>query len=580
MRQLTALAWKEWHETRAFLWIALGVFVGLPICGGLEALYQVPGRRFEIIAFPWVTMLGSVLAVFVAVGASCRDFNGRLEDFWRSRPVGVARWLLMKYVVGLAVVQVACLIPMILEMLTFRDSDSRSIMAWFPFMWTAVYGLSFLAGCMVRRTAHAAMLGLGAMLLVNFLPMILPPLEWMNIATAQLKTVSPAEHRHFAAGMLGLAMAALAVSILGVRCNWRIDSGRRMMYGSVSAAFLILFASAGYQLGTNMPILQQIDLPAGQRVANIRFLGATGYLETEAWLPGPGNHYNSWLRTIDVTPAGIELGSPITKHDDRWISLYRPSAPLQPQIAYGLFEEGDNDERAVVLTVHDLISGNLPSVPLPLTFDNNNPRAVYPALYEWKDRLYVMGTHLITLDISRPTVPRIISDTPWDSVNRKWGPANGEDKYSLSLPPIPDLPPQERIKAVLFDLDLFDGEVLCEETGGDALDEYRLTNLTESTAEFEKVAEYKETMLQMIFGGYRYWDMKLMNGLLYASTGGGYGMFNPSVSVFATRGPQPLREVGHFAAPGAWMAYPLPDGRAIVGGDKLYLIGPPPQHGD
>ena len=36
MKQLTALAWKEWSEVQGYLWIALGIFVGLPVIGEMD----------------------------------------------------------------------------------------------------------------------------------------------------------------------------------------------------------------------------------------------------------------------------------------------------------------------------------------------------------------------------------------------------------------------------------------------------------------------------------------------------------------------------------------------------------------
>jgi hypothetical protein len=85
-------------------------------------------------------------------------------------------------------------------------------------------------------------------------------------------------------------------------------------------------------------------------------------------------------------------------------------------------------------------------------------------------------------------------------------------------------------------------------------------------------------MLEQVFGSFdRYAGDTLSNGLLYCSQGFYGGTFNPHVTVFDTRGANPMRVVGHFAAPGYGMiACPLPDGRAIVAGSKLWLIGPPP----
>ena len=179
---LAALVWKEWHEVRAFLWIAMGVFILLPILGGLEGLAQY-SRHFEFVAMPWVVGFGGVLAVFVAVGVTCRDLTGPIETFWRSRPVSVTRWLTIKYVIGLVVVLVGCILPLAIEFAVSSDRDESLtfMMGWFPFYGAALYSIGFLAGCLVRRTSQAAMLALAAMLLVYFLPVVLPPLAWLSV---------------------------------------------------------------------------------------------------------------------------------------------------------------------------------------------------------------------------------------------------------------------------------------------------------------------------------------------------------------------------------------------------------------
>ena len=51
--------------------------------------------------------------------------------------------------------------------------------------------------------------------------------------------------------------------------------------------------------------------------------------------------------------------------------------------------------------------------------------------------------------------------------------------------------------------------------------------------------------------------------------------------VLDIRDPARPRAAGHFAVPGKspLVPCPLPDGRVLVGGgNKLYLLGPPPGH--
>jgi hypothetical protein len=132
----------------------------------------------------------------------------------------------------------------------------------------------------------------------------------------------------------------------------------------------------------------------------------------------------------------------------------------------------------------------------------------------------------------------------------------------------------------------FDGTVFCVWTTGQGrsgLNAYRLTKLTSSIAEFDKIGEFNPSFLEKYssnlgyWGGWN-WEDQLQNGLFYTVEGGRNTVVNSAISVFDTRGKQPMRRVGHFAAPGASIVQPLADGRAIVGGgNKLWLIGPPPR---
>jgi len=584
MKRLTALVWKEWHETRIFLWIGLGIFIGLPMVGGLEEILRSSfTRRFEIFASPWVMMFGGFLAILVAVGSTCRDLGGRLEDFWRSRPVGFTSWLLVKYFVGLMVVLLACLLPLALELTLDRDKNANKIIAWFPCLWAALYSLGFLAGCLVRRVAHAVMLALAAMLLVYFLPVILPPLEWLNCSIIMdIDMYRPpwsSQTVEFAAGMLGLAVLVLILSLLAVRLNWCLETGRNMMYGSVSMVLLILFSSAAYQLGTNLPVLQQIPLPGDEIVTAVRCDGQRGFVMSEQHQQGL--RYAPLIglvfRKLDLTAAGIKLGRAIrvsATQYDYGQSCPVLSCPNHPEVVY--FLDSVSSERTIVeLKVCTLDEQTY--VPAQRLWDFKPKFYALPQMYAWHDRLYVLGERLTILDISQPLAPRIISDIPSNWLS-SW-PERERDPV-VWLPPVPELPPRQRLAAMAGDINdvAWDGETLCrgDWTGVEAC---RLTKLTDNSAFFDKVGEHRWALLERALGNrYYYSDAKLQNGLLYylAASGGNVGGTNPCISIFDTRGPQPLRLIGHFAAQGAEVVCPLPDGRAIVGGSQLWLVGPPP----
>jgi hypothetical protein len=622
MKQLTSLAWKEWHESRAFLWIALGVFLGLPLVQALESVAQQTSHFF-IETTPWVLYFGGVLALFVAVGITCRDFHGHLEDFWRSRPVSVMGWLIVKFFMGLAVVIVSCVAPLGVELLiNYRNHPSSiqtigPMLVFLPFLWMLIYCLGFLAGCLVRRPAHAAMMSLAAILLLYFLLMILPPSRWLGFTRIVSAFVEPNYYYQvdesflqiwyysYAAPALILGLMVLLLSLIAVRRGWRIDSNRKLMYGVVAGAFLALIASAGVQLGSNLPVQWQVDLPNHEQVVMLRCDGQNGFVITS--LPsgtilfdagigqGFDPHPSLAFRRLRLTDSGIQLGSP------KWIeSSGLPScqawAPGHPEVEYSVSRSSELPTGYFELITYELDQTSAGDEPLPLwnyhfPDSDDEPYRDGVRLYAYQNRLYVIGTHLVILDISNPRAPRIISDVPFPD---PFGSNQmNVGKFTEHLPQIPGLPPRQRLEAMLGMGAALQGDTYCVGSNGNII-EFHLVQLTDLKAVFDLVGQYNSTILQRAFGASQHGNLKLVNGYLYDGVGdsdeydarffgnyyassGNDAFFNPRTDVFDTRGSDPLRVVGHFAAPGARIVCPLPDGRALVGGDKLWLIGVPPR---
>jgi hypothetical protein len=598
-QQLRSLAWKEWQESQAYLWIALGIFVGLPALGGIEGLYQF-SHRYEIQTVPWIIAFGGVLAVFVATSATCRDFRGRLEDFWHSRPVGLLSWLLVKFAVGLAIVLLGCMIPAALQLAINREHDATPLLVWFPCLWAALYSISFLIGCLVRRTAHAAMLGLAQMLLVWFLPMVLPPLRWLDVTRLTDDTqplgpwqiVSGPRQYHFAGGTIAIAIVTLLAALAAVRHGWRIASGKRMMFGSIAAAVLILFSSAAFQLGTNLPILAEAQLPPDEQANFVQCDGTNGYLLTLRQVPRTRTNsithrpeqyiaLDPYSRTFEIGVGGIQLSPPTKVSESIWFQLNQQSrSPRLPAIRYYVTNADDDpysEQSTMPLMLRAQKRGSTtPQVSLPLWTYNERDR-YWPQVLQSQDRLYVVGRHLMVFDISQPLEPKPLSDVPFS-----YQPVSQLDdvaENTVYLPLIPGLPMRERLQLALrhvWNCSGLDGDLLCVRTN-DVLLAFEVTDLTEAAARLRRIGRYEPTMLERIFGVQQYGEFQLSNGLLYTASGGyrrGSSGINPHVTVFSLR---PLRPIAHFAAPGAGDVCPLPDGRAIVAGSKLYLLGPPPR---
>jgi hypothetical protein len=289
-----------------------------------------------------------------------------------------------------------------------------------------------------------------------------------------------------------------------------------------------------------------------------------------------------------VNDSGFELGSPVRAIADFYAGYTGfPTPPGHPEIQYRIqgYELPTNGNESWSLEVASIDKGVVEGGQRLWDEENDAKSwAPLPTTYVWQGRLYVIGSRLAMFDISEPLKPRLISEVPFGYSDHYLDLA-GVDEFPLNLPPVVDLPPQQRAEVAVkrhwgWESSGLEGDIFCAwSLNINTLCEYRLTKLSDSVAVFKKVGQYQTTMLDRVFGFYGYYDMKMLNGLLYMSQGGNGGPFNPAITVFETRGEPPLRIVGHFAAPGIQTVCPLPDGRALVGGSKLWLVGPPQRHG-
>jgi hypothetical protein len=620
MSQTKALLWKEWLEIRVFFHIALFVFLGLPLLGGLESRIQT--GRFEIMASAWTYFLGGIFAIFVGVGTVVREMKGRLEDFWRSRPVGVAQWLVIKYFVGLAVVIVTLMPPLILELLvnqTEADLYARPelVLAWHPFMWAALYSVGFMMACLVRRGAHAAMLSVAVMLLLYFLPEVIPPLRQFSLAWAIEESANPRSdpsgnvlpiYHHvpwalgrvlfrpaqlqFVLAMLVLCAIALASSLVIIRRNVRVESGRRTIYWSLGGAVLILFSSACFQVATNLNLLQTVTLGKGEWVGVLRGDAEQGIIVTSQWTPkdpadptGPATSLYR-IRPFHVSSTGIELGESTVIGKDFWWqhTLWQPQ---RPNVLYGvrIAPEGYVDEHYPILVTGQLgmPEGKVTEQPFPKLLVNSNEGAFDSIVYAAGDRLYLLfGPYLVVFDISNPFQPKPISRSTIDVAYRRAyhyldREINGE--ITIPLPQVPGLTARQRLEAVTANWVRFDGEILVRRPSEDQLVTYRLTLLTDAEATFQKAGQYESTPIERLFGTSRS-SSALRNGLYFAALGSRLDR-GSRLAVFDVRDPQRPHPIAHGAFPTTQVPYnllPLADGRLIASeGNTLWLISAPPK---
>jgi hypothetical protein len=634
MRQLASLAWKEWREVRWVVGFALIMFIGLPLVGGIEGRRYAHG--FEFIASPWVMFLGGLLATVVAATAVCRDLNAPLVDFWRSRAVATGRWLLIKYGVGLAVVLLCCLIPVILEELLVkpapRDEHFGAVVAaWFPFVCCVQYSLGFFSGAVARRPGPAIMLALALSMLAYFLPMILPPLRSLNVPEVFLYSSDPWPAAHgatqatvpwvpwpvpfaprrqmpFLIGAVVMSAVALLFSIVAIRREWRIRAAQKLTYWSIAGAILLLFASASFQLGTNLPVLQKVDLEPTDQLAEIRTDGHRGAAFFFMRINPQGSYLGGGVRPFEINQSGVQVGGevqmrgwPVGRYNfQTWL-------PAHPDYCFVLREPASPNvanSNWLELGVFDL---RRPADPLVKTV---NLGAADPAhthgvphlctvgdqLYAvwWKDRLTPAA---VIIDVRDPTNPHAVPSKPFFPgllSGYKFTPV-----LRMELLPVRDSTVAQRLTTTVDQFSdgraTLAGDVMVTSGWGEGyqFSTYRLSQTTtrpaplvkrvdssqgNETVEFERIGGYEPSLLESVLGSATD-GITTENGMVYVSEqsmafGGGLSR----LTVFDLSNPARPTPIAHFATPDNRLVSvcPLPDGRVLLGGKSLYLLGRPP----
>lgn len=615
MKQLTALVWKEWHEVRVLFAIALFVFLGLPIIGGIQFVIFQNGR-FSIDASIWVMFLGGLLSIVVAVGTVTRDVNGKLEEFWRSRPVHVLRWLLVKYGVGLAVVLVSLIVPLLIERAFGPVANlvsSSQILAWHPFLWTALFSIAFATACICRRGAHAGMLSAAIALLIYFLPTIIPSLKFMSVTLVSydsqygVRGWSARDGFHssfigyipwasgyaqygplqlaYIGGMLLLAITGLIVAVVALKRDWRIEAGRKMLYWSVGAALLLLFATAASQVGANLPVLHTAELSLGSEW--MRMLQSDGQHGIMASQPVDERNRMSGtiVRTLDISQTGIAVTSTLNFANEYFGALWVAN---QPDVIYTLFSTDDPETTPNSypgMSIFDLRgTGSISTIRFRELAAKNW------SLYQARiigDRLYVLGPGVMIFDIADRYQPKLLQTVPiatsiMFSYSRFFS-SDGLNVLAYPLLDIPGLTPREKLQFVNVGGTSLQGDTLAQMDQnriGAGFSVYDLKELTETTATFQRRATYEPSLMQRLFGGDLNYELQRSGDKLY---GVGWSQLSGNHLVAFDVGSAVPTQIGHFAFGDKWtgvrgLQCALPNGSVLaVSEGAVMVLGAPKQ---
>ncbi|MCD6392371.1 MAG: hypothetical protein J7M40_02575, partial [Planctomycetes bacterium] len=127
-------------------------------------------------------MLGPLLAGLIACANVQADLNDRRYIFWRSKPVGVKRFIALKYATGLIIALLIQACPMVFAIVTSAIYDEeqsvteqmRYYMLLPVLLSVMTYSLCFACNVVVRKTARSWLIGMAVACLLLLLPFVLP----------------------------------------------------------------------------------------------------------------------------------------------------------------------------------------------------------------------------------------------------------------------------------------------------------------------------------------------------------------------------------------------------------------------
>lgn len=628
MRANRALAWKEWREIRWFLIAGLGAFVAFPLIEATFHYCRGYGFRSNM-GNAIAPAFGGVFAIFVAVGLTCQDLRDKLTVFWQSRPISIWRWITTKYITGLVVVIVVCTTPLIMQIQMSkayypnRGLDSLySFLSCHTFTLILIYSLSFVAGCLIRKAAYAAIFSMALTLLVYFLPLLIPPLSSLSIFNLMeqwpLQIVKPStlgpglpwfgeklriikipggddcalryniEWLRYVIIVLALSAVGIVLSAITVRRNWRLKMEHKFMLWFLGVIGLLLLSTLAFQIGSNMTCLQRINLPA-KGFGSVYSITVDGDQGVVLFSDGPfrssGEDKKYIVSRLDlskpdvVIEPGVTVAATGSPGDIRYYMRTVVWSAKNSSYVYFLLQKIEKEQRwqqtGLSLCVASLetelektIIAEIDILPYISSFAKYD----VPKINLYTDKLYVNdGVKLLVIDVSTPEKPKVIQ-----VLKERFGfEGEGDGWLHVRLIPAGNMDIQERLKLTL---DLYSGTPWVMASEGkklvtacrDFIRAYSFTKLNGDIAEFKQVSQRYPTPLER----YLHWypqQMVVRNGLAYALE------LRRTITAFDVSRSEQIRRAGHFASPGSGLGAVsiLPNGNMITGGNKLHIIAAP-----
>ncbi|MEN6575845.1 MAG: hypothetical protein ABFD90_05830 [Phycisphaerales bacterium] len=601
MRSWIPYVWKEVHESWRLALAALGVSLGISFIPSILSAARGQGNWHDGNVLGVLFLGGPLLAVVAGVYAMGRE-QGAIERFWRSRPVNLNRWLLIKYVTGLLLVWLICWLPLGIQILGraleqphHSMSDDVSMALVYSFILLLIYSVSLVLGQCVRGMLHAAILAVGAMALIFVIPLVIAPLNWLSVEMVQRAdrgALNVRAHIIFAVPMIALSAALVGLAGILLKRNVQVEVGGRTLGWSVAAIMLVLTAGMAFPMATNLSVQQVISLPMAQD-GTVHDMAADGndvlilFSNGSVWRGSKlglvrvriGEHASVVDEPIWFADPGQERAGYYSGLDLAW-PAEDPSLAYAA-IRHSVLENGALKESASVLYTVALDAKRANPVihrvelnPLLTLQDSRQAACLY------QRRLYISsiepgGIRLLTFSLADLRAPLLVHS---EDVTHPlgWLHRGPSQEYQVPLVPMPDLDESTRCK-VTRDLALHysrwvpagnDRILASDRDSGRFLPHlvlYEAGPTRDGVMPLRPISRYQSVAFEGLLG--------TSDGELLYSAPLAYRLEGGGVTVYRIGESKSIERIGHYAAEGGFnTTVSLPGNRVVLAGKRLHVL--------
>ena len=258
--KITRVIHQQIFQLRWQLLACLGLIMVLPLEEAAMNLADGAGFYTEN-----MTLVTFFIFPFLAGLIACANVQADLDEkryiFWMSKPVGVKRFITLKYLVGLvlALFILACpvVFAVVSNVICETDGEFIETISGTPTLLIAVlvslltYSLCFLCNVLVHKTARAWLIGMTATGFLLLVPFMLP-LNFKDVATDFVRLASSIYVVVFVAVILG----AFVVSLYAVKQSWHIKTNLKGLFW-VGAGLAFLFIMMFSRQVANIKVLDE-----------------------------------------------------------------------------------------------------------------------------------------------------------------------------------------------------------------------------------------------------------------------------------------------------------------------------------